>query len=129
MEIMGFVIWVICGLLFVGIGIYDYRSKKQVGFWANFDVPEVEDVIGFNKAVGRLFITYGIVFILIGIPLIPSIFYKNVLLIFIPIIGTVFETIWLIVYFVMKIEKDYYPKKIYKKREKKERRKVFKIKI
>lgn len=118
MEIMGFVIWVICGLLFVGIGIYDYRSKKQVGFWANFDVPEVEDVIGFNKAVGRLFIIYGVVFILIGIPLIPSIFYKNVLLVFIPIIGTVFETIWLMVYFVMKIEKDYYPKKVYKKRDK-----------
>ena len=118
MEIMGFVIWLICGLLFVGIGIYDYKSKKQVGFWANFDVPEVEDVIGFNKAVGRLFITYGVVFILIGIPLIPSIFYKNMLLIFIPIIGTIFETIWLMVYFVMKIEKDYYPKKVYKKRDK-----------
>lgn len=125
MEIMGFVIWVICGLLFVGIGIYDYMSKKQVGFWANFDVPEVEDVIGFNKAVGRLFIIYGVVFILIGIPLIPSIFYKNVLLVFIPIIGTVFETIWLMVYFVMKIEKDYYPKKVYKKREKKRKKKSF----
>ena len=125
MEIMGFVIWVICGLLFVGIGIYDYRSKKQVGFWANFDVPEVEDVIGFNKAVGRLFITYGVVFILIGIPLIPSIFYKNILLVFIPIIGTVFETIWLMVYFVMKIEKDYYPKKVYKKIEKKRKKKSF----
>lgn len=125
MEIMGFVIWVICGLLFVGIGIYDYMSKKQVGFWANFDVPEVEDVIGFNKAVGKLFITYGVVFILIGIPLIPSIFYKNVLLVFIPIIGTVFETIWLMVYFVMKIEKDYYPKKVYKKREKKRKKKSF----
>lgn len=125
MEIMGFVIWVICGLLFVGIGIYDYRSKKQVGFWANFDVPEVEDVIGFNKAVGKLFITYGVVFILIGIPLIPSIFYKNMLLVFIPIIGTVFETIWLMAYFVMKIEKDYYPKKVYKKREKKRKKKSF----
>lgn len=125
MEIMGFVIWVICVLLFVGIGIYDYMSKKQVGFWANFDVPEVEDVIGFNKAVGRLFITYGVVFILIGIPLIPSIFYKNVLLVFIPIIGTVFETIWLMVYFVMKIEKKYYPKKVYKKREKKRKKKSF----
>ncbi|WP_270839331.1 hypothetical protein [Peptacetobacter hiranonis] len=125
MEIMGFVIWVICGLLFVGIGIYDYRSKKQVGFWANFDVPEVEDVIGFNKAVGRLFIIYGVVFILIGIPLIPSIFYKNMLLVFIPIIGTVFETIWLMVYFVMKIEKDYYPKKVYKKIEKKRKKKSF----
>lgn len=125
MEIMGFVIWLICGLLFVGIGIYDYMSKKQVGFWANFDVPEVEDVIGFNKAVGRLFITYGVVFILIGIPLIPSIFYKNVLLVFIPIIGTVFETIWLMVYFVMKIEKKYYPKKVYKKREKKRKKKSF----
>ena len=125
MEIMGFVIWVICGLLFVGIGIYDYMSKKQVGFWANFDVPEVEDVIGFNKAVGRLFIIYGVVFILIGIPLIPSIFYKNMLLVFIPIIGAVFETIWLMVYFVMKIEKDYYPKKVYKKREKKRKKKSF----
>ena len=125
MEAMGFVIWVICGLLFVGIGIYDYRSKKQVGFWANFDVPEVEDVIGFNKAVGKLFITYGVVFILIGIPLIPSIFYKNMLLVFIPIIGTVFETIWLMVYFVMKIEKEYYPKKVYKKIEKKRKKKSF----
>ena len=125
MEIMGFVIWVICGLLFVGIGIYDYMSKKQVGFWENFDVREVDDVIGFNKAVGRLFIIYGVVFILIGIPLIPSIFYKNMLLVFIPIIGTIFETIWLMVYFVMKIEKDYYPKKVYKKREKKRKKKSF----
>ena len=116
MEIMGFVIWVICGSLFVGIGIYDYMSKKQVGFWANIEIPEIEDVRGFNKAVGRLFIIYGVVFILIGIPLIPSIFYKNMLLVFIPIIGTVFETIWLMVYFVMKIEKDYYPKNVYKKR-------------
>lgn len=48
------------------------------------------------------------------------------LLVFIPIIGTIFETIWLMVYFVMKIEKDYYPKKVYKKERKRERRKVFK---
>ena len=89
---------------------------KQVGFWANIEIPEIEDVRGFNKAVGKLFITYGVVFILIGIPLIPSIFYKYKLLIFIPIIGTIFETIWIMVYFVMKIEKKYYPKKVYKKR-------------
>lgn len=66
---LGFVIWVICSLLFVGIGIRCFFAKTAVGFWAGIREPEVSDVSGYNRAVGYLWIGFGIYFILTGIPL------------------------------------------------------------
>lgn len=60
-------IWSACALLFVGIGIYDLRAKKQVGFWSNFKEPEMRDVRGYNHAVGLLFLGFAAVFELIGV--------------------------------------------------------------
>lgn len=61
------VIWTACALLFAGIGVYDLHAKKQVGFWSNFKEPEMRDVPGYNRAVGRLFLGFAAVFELIGI--------------------------------------------------------------
>lgn len=47
-------------------------SKKEVGFWANAGKFEVTDVKKYNGAVGKLFIGYGIVFILLGLPMLSG---------------------------------------------------------
>jgi uncharacterized membrane protein len=68
--IAAFVIWCIIGLFFVGLGIYDCRAKsaRPFGFWSNVKVTDIKDVPAYNKALGKLFIWFGIVFILLGIP-------------------------------------------------------------
>lgn len=43
--IIGFVIWVLCGLVFLGFGIAAFRAEKPVGFWANAKVADIESVI------------------------------------------------------------------------------------
>ena len=44
-RLMAFIIWAIIGVLFIVIGIYDLISKKEkpFGFWANGEVPSIED--------------------------------------------------------------------------------------
>lgn len=70
--IIAFVIWVLCGMLFIGFGIAAFSSKKAAGFWANVKVPVMEDVKAYNKAVGRLWCVSGGVFILLGLPLLTG---------------------------------------------------------
>jgi len=37
------------------MGIYDMKSKKTkpFGFWANAEVKMIEDVKGYNRALGK----------------------------------------------------------------------------
>ena len=72
--IAAFVIWGVMGLFFIGMGIYDYHAKtaKPFGFLSNVKVAEVKDVKAYNKALGKLFICFGIVFILLGLPLLAG---------------------------------------------------------
>lgn len=63
-----FIIWALCGILFIGIGIADFFAKKAVGFWANCETIAVENVKSYNRSVGILFCAYGIIFILLGVP-------------------------------------------------------------
>ena len=69
---IGFIIWALAGAAFIGLGIYCIFSKKSAafGFWANAKMFEVEDVRGYNRALGKLWCAYGIGFILLGIPLV-----------------------------------------------------------
>lgn len=43
-NIIGFIIWCIMGVLFIGLGIFAFTAKKAVGFWANAKMFEVTDV-------------------------------------------------------------------------------------
>ena len=72
--IVAFVIWCVMGLVFIGMGIYDYhvKSARPFGFWSNVKVVEVRDVQAYNKALGKLFIAFGIVFIILGLPLLTG---------------------------------------------------------
>ena len=47
-------------------------SKNPVGFWANTETIKVKDVKGYNRASGLLFIIYGIIFVILGIPLLEG---------------------------------------------------------
>ena len=105
-RLMAFVIWTIIGVLFIIMGIYDMKSKKtkSFGFWANADVILVEDVKGYNRALGRLWCVYGVLFTLIGLPLLDE---QNTGLIIIPILGAMFISIAAMIVYVVGIESKY----------------------
>ena len=55
-----FLIWCLCFLLFFLLGIFCFFSKKQVGFFANAAPFPIEDVKGYNRACGFLWIFFSL---------------------------------------------------------------------
>ena len=109
-RLLSFIIWAILGVLFIVMGIYDFNSKKAktFGFWANAEVAPIEDVKGYNRALGILWCVYGILFILIGLPLLDE---QNSGLIIIPMLGAMFISIAAMVVYVVGIESKYCKRK------------------
>lgn len=66
---IGFLIWAAVGLLMIGIGVHAFFAKKPQHFWANVKMGKVTEIKKYNAAVGRLFGIYGVLFILLGLPL------------------------------------------------------------
>lgn len=102
-----FLLWSLFGAAFIILGIYDLRSKKAsaFGFWANADVFPVKDVSAYNKALGKLWIVFGIVFILLGT---PFLFMKhNALSLILPLLGSMGEAIAAMAVYTTVIEKKY----------------------
>lgn len=105
-EVIGFIIWLMCGCLFIGIGIRAFTdSKKPMEFWANIKMFEVTDVKKYNRAVGKLFCAYGMVLIMFGIPLLAA--GQNSPWILLSVIGVMLETIAAMVVYTVVIEKKY----------------------
>ncbi|MDO4168980.1 MAG: hypothetical protein Q4D45_03685 [Lachnospiraceae bacterium] len=67
--ILAFLIWSVVSLLFLGIGISGWRSKKAVGFFSFLKPPMVTDVEKYNHSVSILWIIAAIILELLGIPL------------------------------------------------------------
>lgn len=103
-EVFGFSIWIIVGFGIMLLGIIDIFSKKPAGFWANSKPFEVKDVKGYNRATGLLFIAYGLVFNLLGIPLLMG---QNNPFIILSIVGVMFETIVVMAVYSIVITKKY----------------------
>lgn len=103
---LAFGIWSLVGAAFIGLGIYSWNSKKNVafGFWANAETFPVNDVKSYNRAMGKLWILFGIVFILLGIPLLAG---KNSPYPLLSILGIVLESIVVMAVYTVKIEKKY----------------------
>lgn len=98
-------IWEVMGVVFILYGIYMILSKRQkpFGFYANIkELPEVEDVKGYNRAMGKLFCCYGAAFMLIGLPMLAG--GAGVVL---SMIGMLFITIALVALYTLKVEKKY----------------------
>ena len=101
---LAFIIFVLVALIFVAIGISAFFAKKPMGFFANAEMFEVTDVKAYNRAVGILWCIYGIVMIILGIPLLAG---QNSPYALLTMAGVVVETIALVVVYVLVIEKKY----------------------
>ena len=111
--LIAFIVWTIMGVLFIVMGIYDMNSKKEkpFGFWANAEVGPIEDLKGYNRALGILWCVYGILFILIGLPLL-ILDEKNSGLIIIPVVGAMLISIGAMIVYSVGIESKYRKKMI-----------------
>ena len=101
-----FIMWTLLGAAFVLYGIYASCSKKEqpFGFWANAKIFPVRDVKAYNRAVGKLWIVFGIVLALLGLPLLGG---QNSPYAVISILGIMMETIAAMVVYVTVIERKY----------------------
>lgn len=102
--IIGFIIWSIVTVIFVGIGISCRKSSEAVGFFSGCKPPIIENVEQYNRAVSNLwFVTAG-VYEIMGVPLL---FLEQNSLMFIPIIfGVVLGLIIMMVVY-LRIEAKY----------------------
>lgn len=109
-RLIAFVIWSILSVLFIGMGIYDlnFKKAKPFGFWANAEMTSIEDVKGYNRALGKLWCVYGVLLMVIGLPLLDG---QNSGLIFISIMGAMLISIATMVVYVVGIEPKYRKKK------------------
>lgn len=71
---LGYMVWCLFGLLFIGIGAAAFRSEEPVGFWANAKTPadKIKDVPAYNRAVGKLWLVFAVLFIMAGLPLLAG---------------------------------------------------------
>ena len=65
-----FLLWSICGVLFMFFGIYALCAKKPVRFWNIQETIQVNDVKKYNRAMAKLWFAAAVSFIIIGIPLV-----------------------------------------------------------
>lgn len=101
---MAFLLWGLTGIVFAGYGMYAACSKKDraIGFWANAKTFPVKDVKAYNRAVGKLFMAFGGVFALLGLPLLCE---QNTPYALLSVLGAVIETIAAMAYYALAIEK------------------------
>lgn len=103
-NLIGFIGWALVGCFMIGLGISAFFSKKVVGFWANIKTFPVKDRRAYNRATGKLFITYGVVFIVLGLPLLGG---QNTPYILLSVLGVMIETIVVMAIYNLFITKKY----------------------
>ncbi len=103
---LAFILWVLVSLIFAGIGVYDLRADKVVGFWSNGKRPEIapENIKAYNRAVGKLWIGFALFFMLLGLPLLAG---DESPLIVITLLGSLLAVVVLMAVYVLVIEKKY----------------------
>lgn len=101
-----FFLWFIAGSSFILLGIRAILSKKDIPFrfWANADLFPVDHIKAYNRAVGKLWCVYGIVFVMLGLPLLNG---QNTSYIIFSIIGLMVETIVAMAVYTTVIETKY----------------------
>lgn len=70
MEILVFLsIYIFCSIVFTSIGVYSLKRKTPMHFWSGttVDPKSISDVTAYNKANGIMWITYGLLYTILGI--------------------------------------------------------------
>jgi len=101
--IIGFVIWLAVGLIFIGHGARCFKAKEASGFWANAKTPPIGDVKSYNTAMGKFWCVYGLVLAILGIPVL---FGSNVWILA-SCVGVMLEAVAAMVVYTLKIEGKY----------------------
>ena len=103
---LAFIIWIVVGLVFTVYGTVVMCSKKEkpFGFWANAEQFPVTDAKAYNRATGKLFVSFGLVFCILGLPLLKG---EETGLVMLTSAGTMFAAIVTMVIYVTVIEKKY----------------------
>lgn len=65
---VAFIIWSIVASLFVVIGIVNWRSKTEVGFFTGVKPGKKKDIVGYNHAVAKIWFFYAAVLEMIRLP-------------------------------------------------------------
>lgn len=105
----GFLIWVAVGIVIVGIGIRAFfLTDKPIGFWANVQTMKVKDIKGYNKATGMLLVIFGVIYIILGLPLLAG---QNNALILLSAMGVMIESIIAMAIYSVCITKKYEDKR------------------
>lgn len=99
----GFIMWAAGGCLIIALGISAFGAKKEAGFWANVRPLPMKDVKGHNRAVGKLFITFGLVMILLGLPLLTG----SGAAVVVSVVGMMLETIVSMIVYTLAIQPKY----------------------
>lgn len=102
--IIGFIIWSIVTVIFLGVGISCRKSNEAVGFFTGCKPPVVEDVKCYNKAVSKLWFVSAGIYEVMGVPLL---FLEQNSLLFIPIIFAVVIGLIVMMVAYLKIEAKY----------------------
>ncbi len=103
-NMIGFLIWTVVGCLIIGMGISAFFRKKAVGFWANVEVEPMNDIKNYNCAVGKLLIAYGVIFILLGLPMLND---QSSPFMILSVLGIMVETIAAMAIYNLMIVKKY----------------------
>lgn len=107
-NMMVLLIHVLLGAGFIVLGIYLICSKREkpMHFWANAKIAPIpkENVGAYNRALGKLWIFFGVGLILLGLPLLGK---DDAVTILFAVLGVPLITILLIVLYIFKIENKY----------------------
>ena len=104
----GFIPWVLMGCVFIGLGVRCFFSKVPVGFWANSRMFEVTDTGKYNCAMGKLWCVFGILFVLLGIPMLAD---QNSPFILLSILGSLIWAVSFMAVYELVIRKKYEKRK------------------
>ncbi len=102
-NIFFFILLCMWGVIYMCLAIYIWFSKKAIDFWGNKKTFEVTDIRKYNHAMSKLYVVNGMVFVLLGFPLLAG-HSKWILL---SAAGVVVESIVFIVVYSLVIRKKY----------------------
>lgn len=102
--VIGFIIWSIVAVIFLGIGISCRKSREAVGFFTFVKPPIVDNIEHYNNAVSLLWFVAAGVLEIVGIPIL---FIKQNSPLFIPVIFAVLILVIVMAIVYVKIEAKY----------------------